>query len=98
MREMPKKTSPQTSYTTFFSLSLRILGPEFVLETAGGTLEKRIPNWEATERGKGRIYNKILANFLKTLKVNEDLRQQELAIKIMDGMPGARRRVTSISY
>lgn len=35
----------------------------------------------------GRIYNKILANLLKTLKVNEDSRQQELAIKIMTACP-----------
>ena len=38
-------------------------------------------------RRQGRIYNKILANFLKSLKVNEDLRQQELAIKIMEACP-----------
>jgi nucleolar pre-ribosomal-associated protein 1 len=36
---------------------------------------------------QGRIYNKILANFLKSLKVNEDLRQQELAIKIIAACP-----------
>ena len=47
---------------------------------------------ESTELGGngkrgGRIYNKILANFLKSLKVNEDLRQQELAIKIMAACP-----------
>ena len=47
---------------------------------------------ESTESGgdgkrHGRIYNKILANFLKSLKVNEDLRQQELAIKIMAACP-----------
>ncbi|KAF7365247.1 hypothetical protein MVEN_00396500 [Mycena venus] len=35
----------------------------------------------------GKIYNKILANILKTLKVNEDLRQQELALKIMTACP-----------
>ena len=34
-----------------------------------------------------KIYNKILANVLKTLKVNEDLRQQELALKIMASCP-----------
>jgi nucleolar pre-ribosomal-associated protein 1 len=38
------------------------------------------------DRGK-KIYNKILANILKTLKVNEDLRQQELALKIMAACP-----------
>jgi nucleolar pre-ribosomal-associated protein 1 len=35
----------------------------------------------------GKIYNKILANILKTLKVNEDPRQQELALKIMAACP-----------
>ncbi|KAG6853529.1 hypothetical protein C0991_003449 [Blastosporella zonata] len=39
------------------------------------------------ESGRGRIYNRILANILKTLKVNEDLRQQELALKIMSSCP-----------
>ncbi|KAJ7675860.1 ribosome 60S biogenesis N-terminal-domain-containing protein [Mycena polygramma] len=38
------------------------------------------------EKG-GKIYNKILGNILKTLKVNEDLRQQELALKIMAACP-----------
>ncbi|KAF8208911.1 ribosome 60S biogenesis N-terminal-domain-containing protein [Mycena galopus ATCC 62051] len=38
------------------------------------------------DRG-GKIHNKILANILKTLKVNEDLRQQELALKIMAACP-----------
>ena len=50
------------------------------------------PREENSELGgdgkrQGRIYNKILANFLKTLRVNEDLRQQELAIKIMMACP-----------
>ncbi|KAL7281927.1 hypothetical protein ACG7TL_003394 [Trametes sanguinea] len=35
----------------------------------------------------GRIYNKILANVVKTLKVNEDPRQQELALKILAACP-----------
>ncbi|KAJ7069818.1 ribosome 60S biogenesis N-terminal-domain-containing protein [Mycena amicta] len=35
----------------------------------------------------GKIYNKILANVLKTLKINEDPRQQELALKIMTACP-----------
>ncbi|KAF9233345.1 ribosome 60S biogenesis N-terminal-domain-containing protein [Melanogaster broomeanus] len=35
----------------------------------------------------GRIYNKILANVLRTLKVNEDARQQELALKIIAACP-----------
>jgi nucleolar pre-ribosomal-associated protein 1 len=34
-----------------------------------------------------RIYNKILAQLLKTLKVNEDPRQQELALRIMSACP-----------
>lgn len=38
-------------------------------------------------RKRGKIYNKILANILKTLKVNEDSRQQELAIKILSACP-----------
>lgn len=35
----------------------------------------------------GKIYNKILSNVLKTLKVNEDSRQQELALKILSSCP-----------
>ncbi|KAF7288582.1 hypothetical protein HMN09_01387300 [Mycena chlorophos] len=35
----------------------------------------------------GRIHNKILANILKTLKVNEDSRQQELALRMMTACP-----------
>jgi nucleolar pre-ribosomal-associated protein 1 len=35
----------------------------------------------------GRIHNKILANVLKGLKVNEDSRQQELALKILSACP-----------
>ncbi|KXN88332.1 hypothetical protein AN958_07477 [Leucoagaricus sp. SymC.cos] len=43
---------------------------------------------EDGEDGKGgKIYNKILANILKTLKVNEDSRQQELARKILEASP-----------
>ena len=42
---------------------------------------------DETEDTKRRIYNKILANILKTLKVNEDSRQQELATKIMMACP-----------
>ncbi len=38
------------------------------------------------ERG-GKIYNKILANMLKALKVNEDSRQQELARRILESCP-----------
>ncbi|KLO07343.1 hypothetical protein SCHPADRAFT_652933 [Schizopora paradoxa] len=35
----------------------------------------------------GRIYNKILSNVLKMLRVNEDARQQELALKILAACP-----------
>ncbi|KAG0699762.1 hypothetical protein DFH29DRAFT_990668 [Suillus ampliporus] len=35
----------------------------------------------------GKIYNKILSNVLKSLKVNEDARQQELASKILVACP-----------
>ncbi|KAF5371492.1 hypothetical protein D9615_009605 [Tricholomella constricta] len=42
---------------------------------------------DAAAAGWGKIYNKILANVLKSLKVNEDLRQQELALKIMRACP-----------
>lgn len=38
-------------------------------------------------RPTGRIYNKILANVVRSLKVNEDARQQELAIKILEACP-----------
>jgi nucleolar pre-ribosomal-associated protein 1 len=41
---------------------------------------------EVDQRG-GKIHNKILANVLKSLKVNDDPRQQELALKIMDACP-----------
>lgn len=37
--------------------------------------------------GSGKVYNKILRNFLKTLKVGEDGRQQELALKILSACP-----------
>ncbi|KAG6331073.1 hypothetical protein ID866_8017 [Astraeus odoratus] len=43
---------------------------------------------ERTQRkGGGKLYNKILANVLPTLKVNEDPRQQELALKIFLACP-----------
>ena len=41
---------------------------------------------DTTQKG-GKIYNKILANIVKTLKVNEDPRQQELALKILSACP-----------
>ena len=40
-----------------------------------------------TRQKGGKIYNKILANVLKTLKVNEDPRQQELALKVLAACP-----------
>ncbi len=41
---------------------------------------------DAPQKGR-KIYNKIIANVLKTLKVNEDLRQQELALRILAACP-----------
>lgn len=38
-------------------------------------------------RPSSRVYNIILANVLKTLKVNEDARQQELAYRILKVCP-----------
>lgn len=42
---------------------------------------------EAEDEKGGKIYNKILSNVLKTLKVNEDSRQQELARRILEACP-----------
>ncbi|KAG6828136.1 hypothetical protein H0H92_009090 [Tricholoma furcatifolium] len=42
---------------------------------------------DGDEEGRGKIYNRILANVLKSLKVNEDLRHQELALKTMAACP-----------
>lgn len=42
---------------------------------------------DSEDHKTGKIYNKILANLLKSLKVNDDLRQQELALKIMVACP-----------
>ncbi|KZT67038.1 hypothetical protein DAEQUDRAFT_694819 [Daedalea quercina L-15889] len=42
---------------------------------------------EVGPRKHSRINNKILANVLKTLKVNEDPRQQELALKVLTACP-----------
>jgi nucleolar pre-ribosomal-associated protein 1 len=44
---------------------------------------------EATtvKRGGGKIHNRILANLLKALKVNEDPRQLELAIRVLEAAP-----------
>ncbi|KAK0205877.1 ribosome 60S biogenesis N-terminal-domain-containing protein [Desarmillaria ectypa] len=35
----------------------------------------------------GKLYNKMLANVLRSLKVNEDMRQQELSLKILSSCP-----------
>ncbi|EIW81785.1 hypothetical protein CONPUDRAFT_143472 [Coniophora puteana RWD-64-598 SS2] len=35
----------------------------------------------------GKIYNKVLAQVLRTLRVNEDARQQELALRILSACP-----------
>ncbi|KAF8838207.1 hypothetical protein BDN67DRAFT_955439 [Paxillus ammoniavirescens] len=57
------------------------------------TDERGVVHEEATEgtweKGAftGKIYNKILANVLRTLKVNEDARQQELALKMIAACP-----------
>jgi nucleolar pre-ribosomal-associated protein 1 len=48
---------------------------------------QEIQSEDATSRPGGRIHNKILANVLKGLKVNEDPRQQELALKILTACP-----------
>ena len=40
-----------------------------------------------TVKKTGRIYNKILANVLKSLKVTDDARQQELALAILRACP-----------
>ncbi|KAI6044064.1 ribosome 60S biogenesis N-terminal-domain-containing protein [Pisolithus marmoratus] len=46
----------------------------------GGTTERK-------RGGSAKVHNKILANFLPTLKINEDPRQQELALKILLAAP-----------
>jgi nucleolar pre-ribosomal-associated protein 1 len=42
---------------------------------------------DETAPKSARIYNKILAHLLKTLKVNEDPRQQELGLRIFSACP-----------
>ncbi|PFH47812.1 hypothetical protein AMATHDRAFT_6373 [Amanita thiersii Skay4041] len=42
---------------------------------------------DGTASRRAKIYNKILSNILKSLKVNQDPRQQELALKIMSACP-----------
>lgn len=55
-------------------------------ETEGESKPDQSSNDEMTSKNT-RIYNKILAQLLKTLKVNDDPRQQELALKIMTACP-----------
>jgi nucleolar pre-ribosomal-associated protein 1 len=50
--------------------------------------DEPLPREEANPKLRsGKIYNKILSNVVKTLKVNEDSRQQELALKILSACP-----------
>ncbi|KAK2459367.1 hypothetical protein APHAL10511_008611 [Amanita phalloides] len=42
---------------------------------------------DSAPQKRSKIYNKILSNVLKLLKINEDPRQQELAIRIMAACP-----------
>ena len=46
-----------------------------------------MPESESGSSKGSKVYNKILANVLKTLKVNEDPRQQELALKLLAACP-----------
>lgn len=55
-------------------------------ESDGDAVATHIEDEPVFQKG-GKIYNKILANLLKVLKVNEDSRQQELALKIMTACP-----------
>ena len=48
--------------------------------------DERTPHDAGSSKGS-KVHNKILANVLKTLKVNEDPRQQELALKIFAACP-----------
>ena len=45
------------------------------------------PEMAGPSKSSSRIYNKILANILRSLKVNEDARQQELAYRILKACP-----------
>ena len=55
-------------------------------ETGDAVLVQSGSNDETAPKN-ARIYNKILAQLLKSLKVNEDPRQQELALRIMSACP-----------
>jgi len=49
--------------------------------------DSKVDDEDETVTRTRRIYNKILANTLRVLKVNEDSRQQELALKILSACP-----------
>lgn len=55
-------------------------------ESDGDDRTTNVEDGSVLQKG-GKIYNKILASLLKVLKVNEDTRQQELALKIMMACP-----------
>ena len=55
-------------------------------ETEDESKDSQSGDDEAAPRN-ARIYNKILSHLLKSLKVNEDPRQQELALRIMSACP-----------
>ncbi|OCH95273.1 hypothetical protein OBBRIDRAFT_767994 [Obba rivulosa] len=59
------------------------------IEDADDALKSAVegPAQESSGPKGGRIYNKILANVVKSLKVNDDPRQQELAMKIFEACP-----------
>ncbi|KAH6899471.1 ribosome 60S biogenesis N-terminal-domain-containing protein [Coprinopsis sp. MPI-PUGE-AT-0042] len=52
--------------------------------------EESLGEGKAKEFERGKIYNIILAQFLKMLKVTDDPRQQELALKILKACPSSR--------
>ena len=55
----------------------------------GDTVEQNPEEGDTTSirAGNARIYNKMLANVLRSLHVNDDARQQELALRILQACP-----------
>ena len=49
--------------------------------------EKKETTKGKKERSGGKVYNKLLASIVRGLKVNEDARQQELALRILAACP-----------
>lgn len=49
--------------------------------------ELAIEKDEEHQSKPGRLHNRLLANVVKSLKANEDLRQQELVLKILSACP-----------